>query len=423
MLALLLLACGSSTDPAEPPLAAPNDQHHAGVLPSARFGEGPDWPRWAEGSDALSTWAGQPVVASRNPGTGTLEDARVPTPLTPREAVPALLQALPELWGSVPTAELVKPRAEPNGVRWEQARQGVPVWGAYVEARREGPHLRLRARLLPAGPDAVWPDARPTALATARAALAEPPWSGRHGASAVDQASPCWFDPGMLYPERATGPRPAWAVRGAGSPSPTVLVSGDGLRVLHIEDTYAPQGQLHGDLVSYLRPGSEEHPEVGSLLDLLTVEPGMVVADVGAGSGTFAWPLARRVGPAGRVWATDVDPVAVDFMQRRLRDQPPAFANVEVLRAFVDDPRLPEGAVDRIFMNQVHFFIGDDVHAGPTLRALGRALAPGGRMLVVETSANITRQDMAAVFEREGWVVEASEHLARGDLAFWFSRP
>ena len=50
----------------------------------------------------------------------------------------------------------------------------------------------------------------------------------------------------------------------------------------------------------------EESPAVA--LELLKLQPGNVVADVGAGSGYFSWRMGRIVGPTGRVYATDIQP-------------------------------------------------------------------------------------------------------------------
>src|ERR1700678_4088567 len=58
----------------------------------------------------------------------------------------------------------------------------------------------------------------------------------------------------------------------------------------------------------------EENPE--GALDALNIRPGMVVADVGAGTGYMSLRLAKRVGPSGKVYANDIQPE----MLRRLRE-------------------------------------------------------------------------------------------------------
>jgi len=64
------------------------------------------------------------------------------------------------------------------------------------------------------------------------------------------------------------------------------------------------------------RPEREQEENPEGALDALAIHPGMVVADVGAGTGYISLRLAKRVGPAGRVFANDIQPE----MLRRLRE-------------------------------------------------------------------------------------------------------
>ena len=57
-----------------------------------------------------------------------------------------------------------------------------------------------------------------------------------------------------------------------------------------------------------------EQPE--KVLDALKIEPGMTVADVGAGNGYFTLRLARRVGETGRVFAVDIQPTMLDLLKK-----------------------------------------------------------------------------------------------------------
>lgn len=120
---------------------------------------------------------------------------------------------------------------------------------------------------------------------------------------------------------------------------------------------------------------------------------GSVWADLGAGSGTFTFALAALLGASGRVIAVDRDDVAVESLERRLRariaDPEPrpdhhgaritatrgdfrALDAVEALRELDLDGAL--------FANALHF----DPDPGATLRAAGRKLRPGGRLVVIE---------------------------------------
>jgi ubiquinone/menaquinone biosynthesis C-methylase UbiE len=122
----------------------------------------------------------------------------------------------------------------------------------------------------------------------------------------------------------------------------------------------------------------------GRVLAALDLAPGLRVVDVGAGTGYFTMRLAEAVGPRGRVVATDVDPRALaalaDLARRAAARPEPGAAPVEVRRVKPADPGLEPGTYDRILLSQVDHLVPDRVDY---LRRLGRALAPRGRLAVV----------------------------------------
>src|SRR5438046_1177318 len=76
----------------------------------------------------------------------------------------------------------------------------------------------------------------------------------------------------------------------------------------------------------------EEAPE--SALDALDIIKGSTVADVGAGSGYFTVRLAARVGDAGRVFATDLQPEMLQLLRARLADR--HVTNVTLVQGTID---------------------------------------------------------------------------------------
>ncbi len=115
------------------------------------------------------------------------------------------------------------------------------------------------------------------------------------------------------------------------------------------------------------------------LLDALQLAPGNVVADIGAGGGYFTERLAHRVGPTGRVYATDVQPV----MWKKLRERVAAkkLANVTVIEAAYDDPTLPAASCDLAFFSSVYKEISD---RPAYMRQVAAVLKPGGRVAIIE---------------------------------------
>ena len=121
----------------------------------------------------------------------------------------------------------------------------------------------------------------------------------------------------------------------------------------------------------------EEDPD--RALDLLAIPKGAAVADVGAGSGYMTVKLSTRVGPTGRVYATDIQPEMLRLLGRRLTIQ--QVTNVILVQGAVDDPRLPQSAVDlELLVDVYHEFSAPQA----MLRHLRDALKAGGRLVLLE---------------------------------------
>jgi arsenite methyltransferase len=115
------------------------------------------------------------------------------------------------------------------------------------------------------------------------------------------------------------------------------------------------------------------------VLDALALAPDAVVADVGAGTGYFTERFARRLGEAGRVYATDVQEEMLDRLRDRAADR--RLANVVVVAARFDDPDLPEACCDLVFFSSVYKEIDGRVAYMEKVR---RALRPAGRVAILE---------------------------------------
>ena len=121
----------------------------------------------------------------------------------------------------------------------------------------------------------------------------------------------------------------------------------------------------------------EEAPE--KALKIIGVQRGSTVADVGAGSGYFTVKLAALVGPAGRVYANDIQSGMLDIIRRKLeRDR---LTNVTLVLGTDDDPRLPPASLDMALLVDVYH----EFHAPQVmLTRLREALKPGGRLVLLE---------------------------------------
>ena len=119
--------------------------------------------------------------------------------------------------------------------------------------------------------------------------------------------------------------------------------------------------------------------EADRVMDLAGVAKGMTVADIGAGEGYYTVRLAARVGEKGRVLAQDIIPkVRDDLADRVYREQ---LDNVSVKLGSPEDPKLPSGSFDRIFLVHMYHEIAAPYEF---LWRLRPALRPGGRVIIVD---------------------------------------
>jgi ubiquinone/menaquinone biosynthesis C-methylase UbiE len=138
---------------------------------------------------------------------------------------------------------------------------------------------------------------------------------------------------------------------------------------------------LRGYLWLLERPERDAYQKPDRVMAALAFRPGERVADVGAGSGYFSRRISKAVGPSGVVWAVDIAPEVLEYLEARARQE--GLANIRVQRVTPDDPQLPPGGVDTILMvDTLHYIKEPD--RGAYAKKLRAALAPGGRVVVID---------------------------------------
>jgi predicted methyltransferase len=138
----------------------------------------------------------------------------------------------------------------------------------------------------------------------------------------------------------------------------------------------------------------------GYVMDELGVTVGSSVADLGAGDGYFTWHLADRVGSTGRVYAVDISAESLDSIETRIAGR--NYKQVVTVLGLKNDPRLPEASLDAILVvNAYHEMTEFDA----MLRAMHRALRPGGRLAIIEADAESGLQ--RAHYQKEHKLPEA----------------
>ncbi|MGH9198977.1 MAG: class I SAM-dependent methyltransferase [Acidimicrobiia bacterium] len=177
--------------------------------------------------------------------------------------------------------------------------------------------------------------------------------------------------------------------------------------------------RLHKDSKSYIAlledPARDTYQKPHDVLKALDLKPGEVIADIGAGSGYFAFRLAHHVGPTGRVYAVDINPDMVLHMNRRIRDT--ETRNLVTVLAAPDDPLLPDASIDRFFICDTWHHIEDQAKY---LALIKRMLKPGGQVVIIDfhkkelpvgppTEMKIARDDLVRQVESSGFAL-AREH-------------
>jgi ubiquinone/menaquinone biosynthesis C-methylase UbiE len=130
------------------------------------------------------------------------------------------------------------------------------------------------------------------------------------------------------------------------------------------------------------REEREREERTDLLLAALQLKPGMVVADIGAGTGYLARRMAPLVVPGGKVLAVDVQPEMLQMLQAMARAT--GLTQIQPLLGAEDDVKLPAATVDLAIMVDVYHELA---YPHEVLASIVRALKPGGQLLFVEYRA------------------------------------
>ncbi len=133
------------------------------------------------------------------------------------------------------------------------------------------------------------------------------------------------------------------------------------------------------------RPEREREERTDLLISRLPLETDDVVADVGAGTGYFSFPMAQRV-PEGQVLAVDIQQEMLDIINQRKAEGVPG--NVETVLGTITDPNLPPGGVDLILIVDAYHEFSHPYEMGT---AMAEALVPGGQLILIEYRAEDPR--------------------------------
>lgn len=137
--------------------------------------------------------------------------------------------------------------------------------------------------------------------------------------------------------------------------------------------------------------------EVDKIAEVLPIESGMKVADVGAGDGEWSLAIARLVGQEGRIFATEVANDELRTIERKVERS--GLSNITVVTGNQEDSGLPEACCDAILLRLVYHHFVDPTSMLASLRG---ALLPGGHLAVIDITPQQHWRALEGVPDRGG---------------------
>jgi cyclopropane fatty-acyl-phospholipid synthase-like methyltransferase len=168
--------------------------------------------------------------------------------------------------------------------------------------------------------------------------------------------------------------------------------------------------------------------KIDDVVAAMQLKPGQTVADIGAGTGLLSVPVAKAVGPRGRVFAVEIDAGFFPVIKKRADDN--GVTNIQTVLGSFTDPKLPVTNVDLAFFHDVLHHVDK---RGEYLKTLAKYIAPGGRIFVVDFEGGkgphvqqpelqVSREQLAAWMKDAGFTQVADAKLFDDKFVLTFGR-
>jgi ubiquinone/menaquinone biosynthesis C-methylase UbiE len=123
----------------------------------------------------------------------------------------------------------------------------------------------------------------------------------------------------------------------------------------------------------------QERQEIARLAELTHWKAGTIVADVGAGDGTYSFMAAQKVGPSGRVYASEIDTEKLQQLRAEVTKR--KLGNIIVVEGTADDTKLPSSCCDTIFLRHVYHHLTEPQEVN---KNLVRSLKSGAYLAIID---------------------------------------
>jgi len=169
-----------------------------------------------------------------------------------------------------------------------------------------------------------------------------------------------------------------------------------------------------------IRHNKRQPPE--KVMNAIGLKAGMVIGDIGAGTGRFTVWFADRVGKNGKVYANDISQRVLNHLMERCKRH--NFTNVETILGEVADPCLPEKSLDIAFMVNVYHHLAKPVEL---VKNIIPSLKPEGILAIVEhdtqksgfpRSDSTPKEEMLQELDRAGFKVVRIEDFLKLDYIY-----
>jgi len=119
--------------------------------------------------------------------------------------------------------------------------------------------------------------------------------------------------------------------------------------------------------------------ETEEIMDRLRINPGDIIADIGAGSGYFTVPLASRVGEKGIVFAEDIQIEMVNYISNKVDKL--GLSNVRVVFGNIEDPSLLDDFFNLVFLTNTYHELEKPILMLENIR---KDLKYNGRLAIID---------------------------------------
>jgi len=188
----------------------------------------------------------------------------------------------------------------------------------------------------------------------------------------------------------------------------------------HSAQTRKTSKPYTGDLSIFDSPGRAERLQINRVLDILDMAPGRVVADIGAGSGWFTMLAAKRVTETGNVYAVDINPESIRYINQRAQKED--LYNIKTVLSTPDDPLLPAEKIDSVLLLKTYHEVEKPV---TLLRNLRHSLRTGAKVGIIDRNGNgenhgVAREVVIREASQAGYTLQEQYDFVKGDDMDYF---